>query len=328
MFNQTRFKNKNNPNKEYKKNKKRKVFKIRFPVTNKIGQMLVPHIKFVKHLRKGDKLVVESERGLELVEYMGMSVENCPTDPIATYIRKATYLDREKFKRFQKLAKRVFNELSQEVEKYNMVLKPLAVYIPLDNQRIFFYYTAPQRVDFRQFIRDMSKKYRRRIEMRQIGVRDAVQMKGGIGVCGNKVCCSTFMEKFESVNLNFISEQNLPNSPSKFTGLCGRLKCCLAFEKGNYVEKKLLPPVGTEICLLDTKREIKILEIDPLRRLLVYQEGESIKETTLDWLLPKDFEKIAKHYDCVGCECVNQDGVEDFIPNKEILDFYTHRRFF
>ncbi len=307
---------------------KRKVFKIRFPVVNKVGELLVPHPKFLRYVRKGDKIVVESERGVELVEYLGYSFEHCPQDPVATFVRKPTYLDREKFRRFQKRARILLRELGKAAEQYGMNLRPLAVYIPLDNQRIFFYYTAPQRVDFRQFIRDMSKRYRKRIEMRQVGVRDAVQMRGWIGVCGQKVCCANFMERFFSVGLHYIQEQNLPNSPTKFTGICGRLKCCLAFEEGNYTEKKLLPPVGSEICLLDTKREVKVLEIDPLRRLLVYQDGDSIREMVLDSILPEGFEKIARSYDCVGCSCSSK-GVEDeFVPLKGFGDYHTSKRFF
>jgi cell fate regulator YaaT (PSP1 superfamily) len=307
--------------------KKRKVFKIRFPVVNKIGELLVPHPRFVKYLRKGDKIVVESERGVELVEFLGASDEHCPTDSIATFLRKPTYLDREKFRRFRNRARVLLKELSKQAEEYGLVLRPLAVYIPLDNQRIFFYYTAPQRVDFRKFIRDMSKRYRKRIEMRQVGVRDAVQMSGWVGVCGQKVCCANFMERFESINLGFISEQNLPNSPSKFTGICGRLKCCMAFEKSNYLEKKIMPPPGEEICLIEGKRTVKILEVDPLRRLVVYQEGEAIKETDLDSILPKDAERIIKSLDCIGCECSTKGG-EDFIPTAGLVDFYHHRRFF
>ena len=310
---------------------KRKIFKIRFPVVNKIGELLVPHPKFLKYVRKGDKIVVESERGLELVEYLGVSYEHCPEDPVATFLRKPTYLDREKFKRNQRRAKVLLKELSQAAQQYGMNLRPLAVYIPLDNQRIFFYYTAPQRVDFRQFIRDMSKRYRKRIEMRQVGVRDAVQMNGWVGVCGQKVCCASFMERFHSVGLNLIQEQNLPNSPSKFTGLCGRLKCCLAFEEGNYSEKKLLPPEGSELCLIDGQREVKILEIDPLRRLLVYQEEDSIREVPLDTILPRGFDEIARSYDCVGCSCSSRSpkGGEDFIPLSGMKeDFHFPKRFF
>jgi len=308
--------------------RKLKVFKIRLPITNKIGQLLVPHIKAVKYLKKGDKVVAETDRGVEMVEFLGPSYEHCPSDPIATFLRKPTYLDREKFKRHQRRAVRILKELSEKAKEYGMELKPLAVYIPLDNQRIFFYYTAPQRVDFRQFIRDMSRRYGKRIEMRQIGVRDAVQSKAAIGVCGQKTCCSVFMEKFESINVSYISEQNLPNSASKFTGVCGRLKCCLAFEKGNYVEKKLLPPIGSTVCLIEGQKEVEILEIDPLRRLLIYKEGESIKEDVLDKYLPKDFEKIARNYDCIGCECETpKEGDEIFTQNFG-RDFVTFRRFY
>lgn len=309
---------------------KRKVFKIRFPVINKIGELLVPHPKFLRYVRKGDKIVVESDRGVELVEFLGSSVEHCNNVPVATFVRKPTYLDREKARRFSRRAKVLLKELGEAAAQYGMNLRPLTVYIPLDNQRIFFYYTAPHRVDFRQFIRDMSKRYRKRIEMRQVGVRDAVQMKGWIGVCGQKVCCANFMERFFSVGLHYIQEQNLPNSPSKFTGICGRLKCCMGFEEGNYTEKKLLPPVGSEVCLIEGQKEVKILEIDPLRRLLVYQEGDSIREIDLDSLLPKDFEKIARSYDCIGCNCSSHHKVEgeDFVPFKGLGDYETHRRFF
>jgi len=305
---------------------KQKVFKIRFPVVQKVGQLLVPHIRFVKYLKKGDKIVVESERGVELVEYLGPSKEHCPTDPVATFLRKPTYLDREKFRRHKNRARVLLKELSKEAENYGMNLKPLAVYIPLDNQRIFFYYTAPQRVDFRQFIRDMSKKYRKRIEMRQVGVRDAVQMKGGIGVCGQKVCCLNFMERFESISLGYIQEQNLPNSPTKFTGVCGRLKCCLAFEKGNYIEKRILPP-GAKLCFTDTKKEVEIVEVDPLRRTVVYKEENSLRETDLNSILPERVEKVAKFYDCIGCEC-STSAEEEFIPMRNLVDYYTPKRFF
>ncbi|NPB05921.1 MAG: hypothetical protein GXO08_06055 [Aquificae bacterium] len=305
--------------------KRRKVFKVRLPVTNKVAEMLVPHPKVLRHLKKGDRVVVESERGTELVEYLGPSEEHCPSDPVVTFLRKPTYLDREKFRRYRNRAKVLFRELSQKAEEYGLNLRPLEVYVPLDNRRIFFYYTAPQRVDFRKFIRDMSKRYGKRIEMRQVGVRDAVQMKGGLGVCGHKVCCSNFMERFRSVGLDFIAEQNLPHSPSKFTGLCGRLKCCLAFEKGNYAEKRLLPPVGTEVCLLEGKRVVEVLEIDPIRKTWVYREGEAVKEAELALLAPEGFERIARSYDCVGCAC------DDLFTPDEVAeggDFRTVRRFY
>jgi len=302
-----------------------KVYKIRFPVVNKIGEMVVSKGR-PPRLRKGDKLVVDSDRGRELVEFLGVSKESCPQNPRATFVRKATYLDRQKFKSFQKLSVRLFKELSVEAKNYGMNLRPLAVYVPLDNKRIFFYYTAPARVDFRRFIREMSKRYRKRIEMRQVGVRDALQMKGWIGVCGQKVCCANFAERFESINLSYISEQNLPNSPVKFTGICGRLKCCMAFEKANYLEKKFLPPASTPFCLLEGKREVTLLEVDPLRSLIVYQEGEAIKETDLASIVPDGFERLVRSYDCVGCACEERPAGEEEILTLQ--DFYAPKRFF
>jgi cell fate regulator YaaT (PSP1 superfamily) len=308
------------------------VYKIRFPVTNNIGELLVDDIRYVQYLKKGAQLLAESERGLELVEFLGPSEEHCPSNPVAVFIRRATYYDVKKYQRYRNIAQKIFKELSQYAVEYGLNLRPLDCYIPLDNQKIYFFYTAPKRVDFRQFIRDMSRRYRKRIEMRQVGVRDAVQMKGGIGVCGNLVCCYNFIEKFESVPLDYINEQNLPYSPSKFTGICGRLKCCLAIEKNNYIEKKLLPPINSEIGLLENKETAQVLEIDPLRKLIVLKIGETTKEFPISYITPQNFEKIVKAYDCVGCQCPPSPlfgQVKEETDETALLsDIFSTKRFF
>ena len=111
-----------------------------------------------------------------------------------------------------------------------------------------FYFTSDKRVDFRQLVKDLASKYRTRIELRQIGVRDEARRLGGLGVCGEMICCSSFMKSFEPITTQYAKEQHLPLNPGKLTGVCGRLKCCLLFEKGFYdAALKDFPPLESEI---------------------------------------------------------------------------------
>ena len=163
----------------------------------------------------------------------------------------------------------------------------------MDGQKVFFYYTAEQRVDFRALVRDLAKSIKRRIEMRQVGVRDAVQMLGWVGNCGNEVCCAIFTEQFESVYVHDIHTQNLPLSPSKFTGPCGRLICCLAYERENYLIKEIFPEVGTSLCYQE--REFKLLVVDPLREYATLEDEGKKVDVPLKDLLPFEYKKAIEH---------------------------------
>jgi Uncharacterized homolog of PSP1 len=149
---------------------------------------------------------------------------------------------------------KIAKELSKQ---HNLSLKFIKAYTPIDGLKSYFFYTAETRIDFRQFVKDLAKAIKKRIEMRQIGTRDAVQMLGAVGMCGCKTCCSNFIDVFESVNLKDIQMQNLPMSPSKFTGPCGKLVCCMSFEKINYVIKYILPPEA-QIFVLTAKNTLSL----------------------------------------------------------------------
>ena len=136
------------------------------------------------------------------------------------------------------------------VEQHNLNLKLVDVEYQFDRKKITFFYTADERVDFRQLVKDLAAVFRTRIEMRQIGARDEARRIGGVGSCGQELCCTRFMEGFEPINTQYAKDQNLPINPSKLSGSCGKLKCCLRFEWDFYAESiKDFPTLGLPVEL-------------------------------------------------------------------------------
>jgi cell fate regulator YaaT (PSP1 superfamily) len=256
-------------------------------------------------VQRGELVVVSSEKGEELVEVLGYSKEGLSSK--ATFLRRAMEEDKRKAQENEERAKEYHQLCKRKIREYNLDMKLLKTYIPLDGSKVFFYYTAEQRVDFRALVRDLAKSLKRRIEMRQIGVRDAVQMMGWLGNCGNDACCAKFAEKMESVYVHDIHLQNLPLSPSKFTGPCGRLLCCLAYERENYLVKEILPDLGTSICY--DGREYNLIFVEPLRGYaLLEREGKKF-EVPLKDLLPNHYERALEH--CRACPtCCRRVGID------------------
>ncbi|AAC07455.1 PSP1 domain-containing protein [Aquifex aeolicus] len=271
--------------------------KIRYIDTRKIGT--VSGVKVP--VKKGYKIVVEDEeKGEDIVEVLGYSREESKNGIQPRFVRVANKRDLEIFKKNMRESERAFEICKEKIKEHGLDMHLLKAYIPLNRKKVFFYYLAEERVDFRNLVRDLAKIFKRRIEMRQIGVRDAVQMKGWIGRCMRETCCSQFMENFQSISLRDITEQNLPLSPSKFTGPCGRLVCCMAFERENYLLKILFPEPGTKLCY--NKQEVTLLEVDPLRETVVLQYDELGKKVELGVrdMLPKGYEKALEH--CRSCQ--------------------------
>lgn len=218
-----------------------KVVKIRFFDTNKFGQLKAP--VFIK---KDDFIVVESEKGQELVKVVESKDDYEEIEGLS-FVRKATKEDLKTFDKHLKEAEKHLNLCKEESKNLGLKMNLLRAYIPLNRSKVIFYYTAESRVDFRELVKILAKKIKMRIEMRQIGVRDGVQMIGAIGVCGQQCCCATFLDKFDTVGVEMIARQNLPPTPAKFTGVCGRLMCCLSYEADNYSIRDYLPPVETSL---------------------------------------------------------------------------------
>ncbi len=270
--------------------------KVRSFDTNKIGVLEDCY----ETLSRDDVVVIETEeKGEDVVRVLGYSKEDSPTGLRYRFIRKATAKDFKIMERNREESKKAFQTCKEKIKEQGLEMHLLKAYVPLNSRKIFFYYTAEERVDFRKLVRDLAKIFKKRIEMRQVGVRDAVQILGWIGLCGDVPCCIKFMEKFDSISLKDIEEQNLPLSPSKFTGPCGRLVCCMSFEKENYLVKHILPERGSEICIDGSVG--RILEVDPLREIVVIEFDEKKREFNLEEILPKGYENVLEHCKICGC---------------------------
>ncbi|RUM27782.1 MAG: hypothetical protein DSY42_09460 [Aquifex sp.] len=292
--------------------------KIRYIDTNKIGTLEDVGLP----LKKNQKIVVEDEeKGEDIVEVLGYSKEPPKNELKPRFVRIATKKDINLFNKNLRESKKALEICKEKVKEHKLDMHLLKAYIPLNRKKVFFYYLAQQRVDFRALVRDLAKIFKRRIEMRQVGVRDAVQMKGWIGRCMRETCCSQFVETFQSISLNDITEQNLPLSPSKFTGPCGRLVCCMAFERENYIVKFLFPEPGTKLCY--NKQEVTLLEVDPIRELVVieYEENGKKVELSIKDLLPQGFERAIEH--CRSCGGCCRRGVYEEATEHEIVGSLT-----
>ncbi|MFN7065797.1 MAG: stage 0 sporulation family protein [Aquificaceae bacterium] len=259
-----------------------------------------------ERLSRGEFVVVQSDKGEEMVKVLGASKEAAPLKVL--FLRKAKEEDLKRLEENQEKEKTALEVCKRKIAEHGLEMKLLKAYMPLDRSKIFFYYLSEHRVDFRNLVKDLAKVFKKRIEMRQVGVRDAVQMMGWLGSCGDLPCCTRFQEDFQSVSLRDIEEQNLPLSPQKFTGPCGRLMCCLVFERDNYLVKALLPEVGGELCF--EGKVYRVEYIDPLRwRIVLLSEGYK-KEIGLEEILPKGYDRALQH--CKECgSCCRRSLIEN-----------------
>ena len=274
-----------------------KTARIRFLDTHKFSDVNeVP-----QEINKGDFIVIETDKGEELVLVVGRSVPDPENPSTYRFLRKASKKDISTFDKHEKEAEKALNLCKKLAENLGLKMNLLKAYIPLSRSKIMFYYVSEGRVDFRQLVKDLAKKLKMRIEMRQVGVRDGVQMAGAIGICGNQCCCSLFIDKFDTVNVEMLEEQNLPPTPTKFTGICGRLMCCLAFEIDNYSIRKDLPEIDSEIEIEGKKYRVK--EYDFIREHIVFvsELGQQVA-FTFDEL---DRLGIKKASPCENCEIKN-----------------------
>lgn len=184
-------------------------------------------------LQKGDRVIVETARGLEYGEAVSdikdVSDESVVA-PLKTVVRKATAEDDLQLAENQRREAEAFTIALERIASHSLEMKLVDVEFTFDGSKIIFYFTAEGRVDFRDLVKDLASIFRTRIELRQIGVRDEAKMLGGLGTCGRVLCCSTFLGDFAPVSIKMAKEQNLSLNPTKISGLCGRLMCCLRYE--------------------------------------------------------------------------------------------------
>lgn len=228
-----------------------KVIGVRFRTAGKI-YFFAPG-KF--DIKQGDNVIVETARGVEFGR-----VVSGPKDvkdeevvqPLKSVIRPANEQDRKTVEKNRQKEKEAFKICLEKIRKHKLEMKLIDVEYTFDGNKILFYFTADGRIDFRELVKDLAAVFRTRIELRQIGVRDETKIRGGIGICGRPLCCSTYLTEFSAVSIKMAKEQNLSLNPTKISGVCGRLMCCLTNEEETYeMLNSQLPSVGDMVTTKD-----------------------------------------------------------------------------
>ena len=234
-------------------------------------------------IRTGDHVIVETARGIEF-GYVVLGVrevdEKKVVQPLKSVIRMATKNDEEIEQRNKAREKEAFQICLEKIKKHDLEMKLIDAEYTFDNNKLLFYFTADGRVDFRELVKDLASVFKTRIELRQIGVRDETKILGGVGICGRDLCCHSYLSEFIPVSIKMAKEQNLSLNPTKISGVCGRLMCCLKNEEETYeVLNSRLPNVGDYVTTDDgLKGEVRSVSV--LRQLVkvVVTVGRDEKE--------------------------------------------------
>ncbi len=228
-------------------------------------------------LDQGSFVVVETVRGLELGEVVTPEVavkEDFGTRELKPILRIATEKDIEASKQNEQEEKEIVQTTKKLARKNKLDIKILASEYTLDKDRLVIYFESEERVDFRQLVRDLNGVYKTRIELRQVGSRDAAKFIGGIGPCGLITCCKTFIGDFENISIRMAKNQNLSLNPQKISGSCGKLLCCIKYENDLYNElRKNMPDVGDIVTTKDGKGKVISIQIIQQKVRVLFEEG-------------------------------------------------------
>lgn len=210
-----------------------KIIGVRFRTAGKIYYFSPKDFE----IKVGDKVIVETARGVELGS-VAVGPKEVSDDevvqPLKEVQRLATEDDLKRVEKNKEKEKEAFKICQEKIKKHNLEMKLVDAEYTFDNNKLLFYFTADGRIDFRELVKDLAAVFRTRIELRQIGVRDETKTLGGIGICGRPLCCTTYLTDFVPVSIKMAKEQNLSLNPTKISGVCGRLMCCLKNEQETY----------------------------------------------------------------------------------------------
>ena len=220
-------------------------------------------------IRLYDHVIVETARGMEYGKVV-MPPKEIPDEevvhPLKEVLRMATKEDDEREKANRQQEREAYKVCQQKIREHNLDMKLIDAEYTFDNNKVLFYFTADGRIDFRDLVKDLAGIFKTRIELRQVGVRDETKLLGGMGVCGRPLCCHTFLTEFAPVSIKMAKEQNLSLNPTKISGSCGRLMCCLKNESDMYAElSKNLPGKGDQMTTPDG-RHGEVQSVDILRQ--------------------------------------------------------------
>ena len=222
-------------------------------------------------IKKNDHVIVETARGIEYGTVVGDPKEeedDKVVQPLKAVLRVATPKDDEQEAANKQREKEAFKICLEKIRKHDLQMKLIDAEYTFDNNKVLFYFTADGRIDFRELVKDLASVFKTRIELRQIGVRDETKILGGIGICGRPLCCHTHLSEFAPVSIKMAKEQNLSLNPTKISGVCGRLMCCLKNEEETYEElNRRLPNVGDFVTTEDGLKG-EVHSVNVLRQLV------------------------------------------------------------
>ena len=253
-------------------------------------------------LKAGDKVIVETARGVEFGSVV-TGIKEVPDDqisqPLKPVIRIATQDDVRREAKNREKEKDAFKICQEKIRKHGLEMKLIDAEYTFDNNKVLFYFTAAGRIDFRELVKDLASVFRTRIELRQIGVRDETKIRGGIGICGRPLCCHTYLTEFAPVSIKMAKEQNLSLNPTKISGVCGRLMCCLKHEQETYEDlNSRLPGIGDYVTARDGSKG-EVSSVNVLRQLVkvivtLENEEKEIREYKVEELRFKPRRKKEK----------------------------------
>lgn len=266
------------------------------------------------NIQKDTYVVVETARGIEFGECVIGVKEINESDivaPLKSVLRVATDEDINKHFKNKEKEKDAFEICLKKIQEHGLTMKLIDVEYTFDNNKVIFYFTADGRVDFRELVKDLATIFKTRIELRQIGVRDEAKMLGGLGPCGRPMCCSSFLGDFASVSIKMAKEQNLSLNPTKISGICGRLMCCLNYEQSTYEDiRKRMPKVGSIVKTSEGNGEVFSNNIVKECVKVKIKRGE---EEVIEEFKIESVELIKGHYE----DSIDEDDIKLEIESEE-----------
>ncbi len=247
-------------------------------------------------LKPGDYVVADTAKGLDLGEVViGIrEAEESANAPMRKIVRIATQQDIQHSTENREKEKEAYQTCQKKIAEHQLDMKLVSVEYAFDNSKILFYFTANGRVDFRSLVKDLASVFKMRIELRQIGVRDEAKMLGGLGPCGRPICCGAFLDEFQPVSIKMAKEQNLSLNPTKISGVCGRLMCCLKYEQDHYEQtRKKMPKTGREVSTPAGTGIVSDLNIlkETVSVRITNGDSSEIKEFPLEEIVRTDTDK-------------------------------------
>ncbi len=237
-------------------------------------------------LNRNQLIVIETDNGPEIAQVLGESKLEHDGLQVRNFIRVCTEEDLKKKRKNEKRAKEAFNIALEKIKKHGLDMKLVSVHYFLDDNKVLFNFTADERVDFRELVKDLASVFKKRIELRQIGARDEAKIVQGIGVCGRPFCCNSVKYELQPVTIKMAKDQNLTLNSSKISGACGRLLCCLAYEHDLYAKiKNQYPEEGSEVEIDGQK--MTLVEINVLKNTAQVKTEDNITITIPVEKLPK-----------------------------------------